>query len=150
MGTLVVGLLVIAALAGGCPHDDTPKAVIYTRDGGPTKLRLAALADEDAEVAGAMSTAVEPGSAVLLLYPSDERHALPANQTGRTVDVIYASPLRTIVDFNTGVASGSAPPQSRAPWQKALVVEAGLVERLGVAIGDKVDPQNVESPLLLQ
>lgn len=136
------------APAVGCFHDTNPKAVIVTRDGGPTELRLAALADEESEVAGALSTAFAPGSAVLLLFAGDEKHPLPANQTGQAIDVIYASPLKTIVDFTGGVAVGETPPESRAPWQTAVLIEAGLAERLGVAIGDKVDPRNVDSPLL--
>lgn len=143
-GSLAAVVLLAASALAGC-RDEGPAVHVFTRSGEETVLRVRVADDEDGRRA-ALTTPLGPGESLLFRFPTEDRHALPRNETGADVDVLYASPLQTIVEVQRNVAAGTAPPAARAPWVSALVVAGGFVERKNVMIGEKFDPRRVAAP----
>lgn len=137
LGAALFGLLALA----GCRSEE-PAVYVFTRDGGEAILTVTVGDDEESR-RRALAAAIGEKASVLLRFPTEDRHALPPNETGHPIDLLYASALQTIVEIHTGVAPGATPPESRPPWVTALAVRGGFVERLGVGIGDKFDPRRL-------
>jgi uncharacterized membrane protein (UPF0127 family) len=141
-GGSVAALVLLAAGALAACRNEEPRVHVFTRSGAETALRVR-VADGADERQAALDEPIAGDASVLFRFSTEDRHALPENASGAPVDVLYASPLATIVEVHPDVAAGEAPPPARAPWLSALVVAGGFVERSGVMIGDKFDPRHV-------
>ena len=134
-------VLLAASVLVACRNEE-PRVHVFTRSGAESAFRVR-LADRAEDRRAALAEPIARDASVLFRFPTEDRHELPENATGEPVDVLYASPLATIVEVHPGVAAGEAPPPARAPWLSALVLAGGFVERSGVMIGDKFDPRHV-------